>query len=130
MAEAKKKPGTVKKPESVRERAGKSAEPKHRRIRRVSNSASKPLKAVSKLGQREYYLPLPNNKIGKFLNKRRSIMPAFIKNSWAEVRQVNWPNRRETFKLTTAVIIFALVFGGLIWVVDYGLEKLFRQIIL
>lgn len=132
MAEAKKKKTrTVKKTESIRDRASKQqGEQKPRRIRRVSNQASRPLKAASRFGAREYYLPLPDNRLGRFLNKRRYIIPGFLRNAWAEVRQVTWPGRRETAKLTLAVITFALVFGTMIWVVDYGIEKLFRELIL
>lgn len=128
MVQGKKKIKT-KNSETVRDRAN-SIPAKPRRIRRVSNTANKPLKTVARLGRKEYYLPLPDNRLGKFLNRRRSIIPRFIRNAWAEVRQVTWPTRKETIKLTIAVIIFALVFGTLIWIVDYGLEKLFRQIIL
>jgi preprotein translocase SecE subunit len=131
VAEAKKKARIVKKSETMRERTVKQqGEQKPRRIRRVSNQAKRPLKAASKFGRREYYLPLPDNRFGRFLNKKYHIIPGFLRNAWAEVRQVVWPSRRETLKLTLAVIIFALVFGTAIWLVDYGIEKLFRTIIL
>ena len=54
----------------------------------------------------------------------------FFASSWQELRQVTWPTRREGRRLTTAVIIFSVVFGALIAVVDYGLDKLFRQVLL
>lgn len=131
MAETKKKARIVKKTETMRERSVKQqGEQKPRRIRRVSNQAKRPLVAAGKFGRREYYLPLPDNRIGRFLNKRRHVIPGFLRNAWAEVRQVVWPSKGETLKLTLAVIIFALVFGTTIWLVDYGIEKLFRQIIL
>jgi preprotein translocase SecE subunit len=68
--------------------------------------------------------------MGNFLNKRRSLIPGFLKKSWAELRQVVWPNRSDTFKLTVAVLLFALFFGALIAGVDYVLDKLFREVIL
>lgn len=54
----------------------------------------------------------------------------FFRSSWQELRQVTWPARREGRRLTTAVIIFSVIFGALIAVVDYGLDKLFKQILL
>ena len=53
----------------------------------------------------------------------------YISNSWQELRLVTWPNRRQTFALVWAVVIFSLVFGVLIAGVDYGLDKLFKEFI-
>jgi len=121
----------IVKAETVRERADKKqVEPKQRRLRQTARSASKPFRLASRLGRKEYYLPMPDNRVGRFLNKRRRLIPRFFREAWAEVRQVSWPTRRETWKLTLAVFIFAVVFGTLVWAVDYGLEKLFRKVIL
>ncbi len=58
------------------------------------------------------------------------IIPRYFRNSWKELRLVVWPSRRETRRLTSAVLIFAVIFGVLIAVVDYGLDKLFKVVIL
>ncbi len=58
------------------------------------------------------------------------LVPTYFTNSWREVRQVTWPNRRETWRLTLAVFIFAVVFGALIAGVDKSLDLLFKKIIL
>jgi preprotein translocase SecE subunit len=57
-------------------------------------------------------------------------MPKFFREAWTEVRQVSWPGTRETARMTIAVIIFAMIFGGLIAIVDYGLDIIFRRILL
>ena len=49
--------------------------------------------------------------------------------SWQELRQVTWPNRRKTWQLTSAVIIFAVIFGLLLAGVDHGLDKIFKYIL-
>lgn len=54
----------------------------------------------------------------------------YVRSSWQELQMVTWPTRREGRRLTTAVIIFAIVFGALIAAVDFGLDKLFRQVLL
>lgn len=54
---------------------------------------------------------------------------SFIRSSWKELKQVTWPSAREGRRLTTAVIIFSVVFGALIAIVDYGLDKLFKQLL-
>ena len=54
----------------------------------------------------------------------------YFKGSWQELKLVTWPTRREGRRLTTAVIIFSIIFGGLVAIVDYGLDKLFKQVLL
>jgi len=68
--------------------------------------------------------------VGRFLNKRRHIIPSYFRNSWRELRLVTWPGRRETWKLTFAVFLFAIIFGVVISITDYGLDKLFRKVLL
>ncbi len=62
--------------------------------------------------------------IGKMLGLK------YIRDSWGELKLVTWPTFRESRRLTTAVIIFSVIFGLLIAIVDYGLDKLFREVIL
>ena len=57
------------------------------------------------------------------------LVPPYIRNSWRELRFVTWPNRKQTWQLVNAVIIFSVVFGVLVAVVDYGLDKLFKEFI-
>jgi preprotein translocase subunit SecE len=54
----------------------------------------------------------------------------YVRSSWQELKFVTWPTRREGRRLTTAVIIFSVIFGGLVAIVDYGLDKLFKQVLL
>lgn len=128
---ARKSTRVLKKTQTVRERAEKATEPKKvRRINRAGRAAAKPFKAVHQIGKKEFYLPMPQNKIGTFLNKRRSPIPKYFRESWAEVRQVHWPDWRTTVRLTIAVFIFAILFGLLVAVTDYGLDKVLKQLIL
>lgn len=55
---------------------------------------------------------------------------SYIRSSWQELKLVTWPTRRDGRRLTTAVIIFSVIFGALIAIVDYGLDKLFKQVLL
>lgn len=54
----------------------------------------------------------------------------YFKGSWQELKQVRWPNRRATWSLTLAVILFTTFFIALILALDYGFEQLFKQVIL
>ena len=54
----------------------------------------------------------------------------YIRDSAKELRGVTWPTFRESIRLTGAVVLFSVVFGTLIALVDYGLDKVFKQILL
>lgn len=60
----------------------------------------------------------------------RWLAPRYFINAWHEVKLVTWPTRRETWRLTLAVFIFAAVFGGVVWTVDWALEALFKKVVL
>lgn len=53
----------------------------------------------------------------------------YFKGAWQELRQVRWPNRRTTWALTFAVIIFTIFFLVLITLLDTAFKFLFEQII-
>lgn len=59
-----------------------------------------------------------------------AIAPPYLRSSFVELKQVSWPNRLVSRQLTTAVLIFAIVFGTVVAIVDYGLDKIFRNILL
>jgi preprotein translocase SecE subunit len=73
---------------------------------------------------------LPRKNPDGFFTKSRSLVPSYFKKSWQELRQVTWPGRKETWRLVFAVFMFALVMGIVIAILDYGLEKLLREVIL
>ena len=54
----------------------------------------------------------------------------YFRKSAQELKEVTWPTFRESRRLTTAVIVFSVVFGALIAIADYGLDKLFKQLFL
>lgn len=62
--------------------------------------------------------------IGKLLGIR------YVMSSWKELRQVTWPTFKESRRLTSAVIIFSIMFGLLIALTDFLLDKLFKQFLL
>lgn len=111
MAEDKKK--RIRKTETIRERSEKAVaaaekQPK-RRLRKTANAVGKPF---------------------GFLRVLKFIIPPYFRNAWKELRQVTWPSRRETRQLTIAVFLFAIVFGVLVALTDYGLDKIFRKVLL
>lgn len=122
----------IRKTETIRQKTenASKANPKPRRVRKSLKIASKPLAKAYHFGKKEYYLPLPDNKFWRFMNKRRSFVPRYFAQSYQELRQVTWPNRKQTVQLTLAVFIFAIVFGVVITVTDYGLDRIFKRLLL
>lgn len=124
---------TLKKSESLRDRAAKASQVKtpKRRVRKAASAAGRPIGKLVTASRREYHLITPREKgVAGFLTKPRKVFPRYFINSWRELRQVSWPNRRTTWKLVFAVFAFATVFGVAIALVDYGLESVFKRIIL
>lgn len=116
--DAKKLP---KKPETVRERA-----------ERAINEASKPSKQTiepSDVGPTKSKRRFGRSKKEK-KSRRFHIIPSYFRNSVSELKKVSWPNRRDTVKLTTAVIIFSITFSALVSGVDYVFSIIFKKVFL
>ena len=139
----KKQPRIRKAPQSFREAAEKEQtktsrrEGKPSRGRKAAGAAASPFKLLGR-GLKKVFRPFrfllrpfktkPMRFIGRWLG--RIFYPRWLRNSFAEIRLVTWPSRRESWKLTFAVFMFAIVFGTVIALVDFGLDKVFKQLIL
>ena len=53
----------------------------------------------------------------------------YIRESWSEIRQVRWPNRKATWKMVVAVLVYTAVFVVLISLLDLFFRWLFSLII-
>lgn len=140
MAEKSAKPAKkrqLKKAETVRdrvERAG-SDQPQKRRVKSTAGKVGRPFvvvgKAVAKvLRPFAFFLKpfktRPARLIGRILAS--ILFLKFFRASWQEVRQVEWPDMRTTLRLTMAVFVFSILFGTLIAITDFGLDKIFRKV--
>lgn len=54
----------------------------------------------------------------------------YFKGAWVELRQVRWPDRKATWSLTLAVILFSLFFALVIVGLDYVFSYLFKEVLL
>lgn len=54
----------------------------------------------------------------------------YFKGAWVELRQVRWPDRKATWSLTVAVIIFSLFFALVILGLDAVFSYLFKEVLL
>lgn len=128
----RKKPRIRKSAPTVRERveaaSAEREEKKPGRLRQVTTKAAAPAKKLRLKDRRATKtLTKPLRPLGRAL---RWLVPKYLINAWREVRQVVWPNRRDTWRLTLAVFIFAIVFGALVAGVDKGLDEVFKKLVL
>jgi preprotein translocase subunit SecE len=61
--------------------------------------------------------------------RHRNRLIAFLIAVWAELRRVQWPNRRQTTQMTGVVLIFVLIAGGYLGLLDAIFSRLIQQII-
>lgn len=52
----------------------------------------------------------------------------YIRDSFRELRQVRWPNRKETWKLVLSVIVYVIIIAGFIMLLDMLFNYIFSQI--
>lgn len=135
MAEDKatqKKKRQLKAAPTMRERAERqqTKDNKPSRLKKV-RVVGIPIKAAVAIGRKEYHpIKLPDNPLGRFLQRRVNLMPRYFVNSWRELTQVNWPSNKQTMRLVVAVFLFATIFGTVIGITDGLLDNLFRRIII
>ena len=108
------------------------------RIRASSASSRKPMttpgkplsKAVSKLTK----TPSISVTTSKLSRVRKISRPAratggYFKGAWTELRQVRWPNRRATWSLTLAVLIYTAFFVVVVLLLDALFKYMFELIL-
>lgn len=91
---------TETKPEKVEKTAAPVVKTTQKPAKTSKNTEEKPLKEV-------FILARPFVAFGRYL-----------RDSWREIRQVRWPNRKATWKMTFAVFIYCAIFMVFILVLD------------
>lgn len=96
------------KPEAKQSEAKKSA---------IKPPKTKPQK-TPKEGKKPFILFRPFVAFGRYL-----------RDSWRELRQVRWPNRKTTWKMVLAVFVYTALFIGLLVVLDILFDWIFSLIL-
>lgn len=123
---AKKKPRIRKTAPTVRELVEASqAEPE--KEKRLKAARARAGKIGSPIARFIRMIGKPLRPVGRAL---KWLVPSYFINSWREIRLVTWPSRKESWRLTGAVFVFALVFGALVAGVDKVLDEIFKKVIL
>lgn len=73
----------------------------------------------------------PESKGTKFINWCKALPKRIatpFKNMWYELKQVTWPTRNKLITYSVAVLVFMLVLGVVIGLLDMGASALVRQL--
>ena len=54
----------------------------------------------------------------------------FLRESWAELNKVDWPNRAQVIQGTVVVIIAVMIVGAYLWGVDQLVRPFVRNVLL
>ena len=76
-------------------------------------------------------------KIGKFGKEKKPFilirpfvyLGRYLRDSWREIRQVRWPNRKATWKMVLAVLAYTALFVLIISLLDLFFSWLFNLIL-
>lgn len=122
----------VKNPETFRERAIKAAEGKDQpgKLEAVKQAKAKVTNPVASFGQRLWKIKLIRVIATPFRWIGRILLPGYVRQSFQELRMVEWPGFILSLRLTFAVLVFSLAIGAAIAGVDYVLDKAFREILI
>jgi len=62
--------------------------------------------------------------------QKRDRKSSFVRESYAELRKVEWPNQRQLVSATAAVIVAVAVVGFFLWVADEAFSRFVRDVLL
>lgn len=96
-----------------------------RRQRRAARAAAGDGAATGRRGRQAQARPSQQpvkQQTGRKADQRRG---QFVRESAAELRKVDWPNRRQTFQGVVVVIIACAIVGAYLW----GLDQLIRPVV-
>jgi preprotein translocase SecE subunit len=118
--------------ETVRQRqtsvASKADQPRNNALPSVWRGFTAPARTVGglKFWQSKFWRPF------RFVFRWLGLIlwPPYFRHSFQELKLVTWPNFKQSWRLTFAVLGFAAVFGALIAGLDFGLDKLFKEVLL
>ena len=54
----------------------------------------------------------------------------FVRESWGELKKVDWPGRNQVTQGTVVVLIACAIVGAYLWVLDLGIKQMVENVIL
>lgn len=101
-----------------------------REARALKKAAEKERKSVRKAEKRKEKIE-DREAQGKKTGLRHVLTAPFryVRDSWREIRQVRWPNRKATWKMVLAIFVYSALFITLIMLLDMLFTWLFNLIL-
>ena len=99
-------------------------------VTRIKATDTKPAKKALKANQvkKPAKKPVQKKPVPKFLRPFVAL-GGYFKGAWFELRQVRWPNRKATWSLTGAVLVFTAFFVVFVVLLDILFKFLFEQLL-
>ena len=115
------------KDEPVKDEAPEFSE---KEARALKKAAEKEKKSVERAERRKEKLE-DREAQGKNKGAKHVLFAPFryLRDSWHEIRQVRWPNRKATWKMVLAIFVYSALFIGLIMLLDVFFTWLFNTIL-
>jgi preprotein translocase subunit SecE len=101
------------------------------RTRRKRSGFQQPAAAERARQRRREIKPVgqPKSQTGS-RRERRGGFRGFIGESVGELKKVEWPNRRQLFSATVAVILAVAIVGVYLWVADLAFARFVKDVLL
>ena len=106
------------------------ADENDRVVKRIkAKTSGKPKKEAAKTPKTKQAKPATKAVKAKKASKKTEPTNYFV-GAWHELRQVHWTNRRATWKLTVAVLLFSGFFALFILIADWIFNLLVQEVVL
>ena len=106
-----------------------SVKAKHSENKKVKAKAAEKAKEIEKREKKAAAKAETSDKKVFILFRPFVALGRYIRDSFREVRQVRWPDRKATWKMTISVIIFVLLMAALIMLLDALFTFLFNKLL-
>ena len=101
-----------------------------RRQRRAARAAAGDGAASGRRGRAQQVRPAQQPVKQQTGRKTEQQRGQFVRESAAELKKVDWPNRRQTFQGVIVVIIACVIVGAYLWGLDQVIKPLVERVLL
>ncbi len=114
--EKSEEPTITRKKVVIKDKKAEKADKKSNK--KALKAEKKAEKAKAREGKKVFILFRPFAAFGRYL-----------RDSWRELRQVRWPNRKTTWKMVLAVVIYTAIFVAIIVLLDLLFTFIFNKLL-
>lgn len=118
-----------KNPPEVNEKSVDTPTFSEKEARAHKKAAEKEKKAIERAERRKIKLEDQDAQGGSKVKRVLTAPFRYLRDSWREIRQVRWPNRKATWKMVLAIFIYTALFIVLIMLLDVFFTWLFNVIL-